>query len=79
MTVVDVTADADAKGNVHLELPTGSPHARVRVHATLEVSDRRRAITREEYLAFIDSVHGKCGDPTFAVPPDEPLNPVEAL
>jgi len=79
MTLLDLTVNADAHGRVHLDLPTGSPHARVRLHVELEVSDRRRATTREEYLAFIDSVHGKGGDPTFVPPPDEPLDGVEPL
>ncbi len=79
MTLLDLTVNADADGKVHLDLPTGTPHARVRLHVELEVSDRRRAATREEYLAFIDSVHGMGDDPTFVPPPDTPLDGVEPL
>jgi hypothetical protein len=79
MTLLDLTLKADSEGRVHLDLPTGSPHARVRLHVELEVADRRRAKTREEYLAFIESVHGKGNDPTFEPPPDAPMDGVEAL
>ena len=74
MTILDVTVNADAQGRVQLDLPTGSPNASVRLHIELEVSDRHRATTREEYMAFIDSVHGKGNDPTFVPAPDEPLD-----
>jgi hypothetical protein len=79
MTLLDLTVKADAAGKVHLDLPTGSPNAQVRLHVELEVADRRRATTREEYLAFIDSVHGKGDDETFLPPPDEQLGGVEGL
>jgi hypothetical protein len=72
-------ADADASGNVHLNVPTGKPHARVRVKLDMEMAGRRRAQTQEEYIAFIDSVFGKCDDPTFVPPPDQPIEPVEPL
>ena len=79
MTLLDLTVNADAEGRIHLDLPTGSPNARVRLHVEVEVADRLRAQTREEYLAFIESVHGKGDDPTFEPPPDAPLDGVDAL
>lgn len=79
MTSIEVTAKADAEGKVHLDLPTGAPHAQVKIRATLEVSDRRRASTREEYLAFIDRIYGAISDPSFERPPQGELPEVEAL
>ncbi len=79
MTLLDLTVKADAEGRVHLDLPTGSPNARVRLQVEVEIADRRRAKTREEYLAFIESVHGKGDDPTFEPPPDAPLDSVDTL
>jgi hypothetical protein len=76
---IELTADADASGNVHLDVPTGTPHARVRVKLDMEVAGRKRARTKEEYLEFIDSVFGKCDDPTFLPPPDQTVEPAEPL
>jgi hypothetical protein len=79
MTLLDFILNSDADGRVHLDLPTGTPNATVRLQVKLEVNERRRATNREEYLAFIDSVHGKGSDPTFLPPPDDSLDDVEPL
>jgi hypothetical protein len=79
MSQIEIMADADANGTVHLDVPTGAPHARIRVKMDFEVASRRRAQTKQEYAAFIDSVLGKCDDPTFVPPPDQAIEPVEPL
>jgi hypothetical protein len=79
MTSMDFIKEADAHGNIRIDLPTGTPHAQVRLHLSYEVADRRRARTKEEYQAFIDSVFGKCDDPTFVPPPDQAMPSIEPL
>jgi hypothetical protein len=79
MSSVELTKEADADGTVHIDLPTGTPHASVHLHVTYEVGERRRARTKEEYRTFIDSVFGKCDDPTFVAPADQEMPHVEPL
>jgi hypothetical protein len=77
MTRIVVTAKVGPDGGLHLILPLAAADQEVRV--TIDPVPSKKAMTEDEWRAFILSTAGSITDPTFERPPQGELEVREPL
>jgi hypothetical protein len=71
MTSIVVEARTGPDGRLHLDVPLGIDRANQPVRVVIE--SPRKAMTAEEWTAYVQSMAGSINDPTFERPPQLPL------
>ena len=68
-----VKSKVGSDGVLHLALPVGVEEADKEVQVTVESITPKKAMTQEEWEAWVDAMAGSIPDPTFERPPQLPL------
>ena len=77
MTSIVIEARTSPDDTLHLDVPLGIDRANQPVRVVIE--SPRRAMTTEEWAAFVQSMAGSIDDPTVERPPQLPLEEREPM
>jgi hypothetical protein len=71
MSKIDFDSVVGPDGTLHLDVPVGIENANQPVRVVIEPA--RKPMTQTEWREFVRSMAGSITDPTFARPPQLPL------